>query len=86
MNLNKCERCGCFFASDDYICPKCQAKDENEIAQLKNFLVENDDDISVESLSFSTGVSVKNVNRFLQDEKVGTTLSGLGLINNLNAK
>ena len=80
MNLNKCERCGCFFASDNCICPKCQSKDEHEISELKNFLEENDDNISIEKLSFSTGISINNVNRFLQNEKVSTAFSGLGLI------
>lgn len=79
MNLNKCERCGCFFASKNSVCPKCESKDKNDINQLKNFLSEADSSVSVESLSFSTGVSLKNVNRFLQDKDLYTTLTNLGL-------
>ena len=30
MNLNKCSRCGCFFASTTDVCPKCESKDEND--------------------------------------------------------
>lgn len=84
MNLNKCERCGCFFVSENAVCPNCQTKDNNEISQLKNFLVENDANISIEELSLSTGISVKNVNRFLKNDDVKTTFAGLGLITGRN--
>ncbi len=79
MELNKCERCGCFFTFDSTTCPNCQSKDENEIAKLKNFLQEIDSEISVENLSLSTGIPVKNVNRFLQNKQVTETFSKLGL-------
>lgn len=79
MNLNKCERCGCFFATRSSVCPKCESKDENDINQLKNFLSESDSAVTVDSLSFSTGVSLKNVNRFLQNKDLYTTLTNLGL-------
>ena len=70
MNLNKCERCGC---------PNCQSKDESDINQLKNFLSEADSSVTVESLAMSTGISLKNVNRFLQNKDVYATLTNLGL-------
>ena len=79
MNLNKCERCGCFFASKDCVCPNCRAKDENDINQLKNFLTYSDNSVSVETLSSETGVSLKNVNRYLQDKDLYLTLTNLGL-------
>lgn len=85
MNINKCERCGCFFASESEVCPKCQSKDENDIKRLKNFLNESDGSaISVETLSFSTGVSLKNVNRFLQNKDLYKTFTSLGLDSNSN--
>lgn len=80
MNLNKCERCGCFFVSSDIVCPKCLSKDNNEISILKNFLSENDASISVESLALSTGIQSKNVNRFLKNSELNSTFSNLGLI------
>ncbi len=40
MNLNRCERCGSFFASKNSVCPNCQSKDEHEINHLKTFLSE----------------------------------------------
>lgn len=79
MNLNKCERCGCFFTSKNQVCPNCQSKDENEINQLKNFLSEADSEVSVENLSASTGVSIKNVNRFLKDKNLYNAFTDLGL-------
>ena len=79
MNLNKCERCGCFFVTQNAVCPNCQSKDENEISQLKNFLTEYDSEISIEDLSYNTGISVKNVNRFLNNEEINALFSDLGL-------
>lgn len=79
MNLNRCERCGCFFASKNDVCPNCVSKDENDIAQLTTFLTENDKTVSVEDLSLQTGVSLKNVNRFLKDKKINSTFTDLGL-------
>lgn len=79
MNLNKCERCGCFFASKNSVCPNCQSKDESDISHLKHFLSESDSVVTTESLSMSTGVSLKNVNRFLQDKDLYATFTKLGL-------
>ena len=89
MKFNKCVRCGCFFATANAVCPNCQAKDENDINQLKSFLSEADTQISVEALAFATGVSVKNVNRFLQNKNLNKTFTNLGLYlnnseNNIN--
>lgn len=79
MNLNKCERCGCFFASANSVCPNCESKDENDINQLKAFLSESDTAVTVDSLAFSTGVSLKNVNRFLNNKDLYIALTNLGL-------
>ena len=84
MNLNRCERCGSFFASKNSVCPNCQSKDEHEIIHLNVFLSESDSSVTVESLAESTGVSLKNVNRFLQDKNVYTTLTNLGLNSETN--
>ncbi len=79
MNLNKCERCGCFFASKNAVCPNCQAKDAQDINCLKRFLSEQESTVSVEGLAYGSGVSLKNVNRYLQDKKLHATFSDLGL-------
>ena len=86
MNLNKCSRCGCFFDSSALVCPKCAEKDESEITVLKNFLSSGDfgESVSIESISLLTGVSQKNVNRFLENKDVYTTLTNLGLNSSIN--
>ena len=84
MNLNKCERCGSFFVAEDCVCPNCLQKDNNEISRLTNFLSENDNSISINTLVESTGVSIKNVNRFLKNEEINSTFSNLGLITDID--
>ncbi len=65
MQLNQCSRCGSFFATESNVCPNCEAKDKNEISKLKTFLTESDDNISLEEISCNTGISIKNLDRFL---------------------
>lgn len=69
MNFNKCSRCGCFFMSDSSVCPNCETKDNYEMSELKTFLEENTAQINIDNLSASTGISVKNLNRFLAKEQ-----------------
>ena len=66
MIFNKCERCGCFFSSDDCVCPNCKHKDEVDAHSLKIYLENNDIPKNAESLAYLSGVSVKNVNRILK--------------------
>lgn len=67
MEFNKCERCGAFFVSSNNVCPKCMPKDTMELSKLKNFLEENNCPSSLESLSFDTGISTKNLDRFIKE-------------------
>ena len=69
MNFNKCVRCGCFFQSDDMVCPNCKAKDEVDMCSLRAYLAINDIPESPESLAFQSGVDVKNINRFMQSQE-----------------
>ena len=69
MKFNKCIRCGCFFASDNNMCPKCQAKDEIDKLSLKNYLNNNDVPENIETLALNSGVELKNINRYLQTEE-----------------
>ena len=41
MKFNKCVRCGCFFTSDDDVCPICKSKDEVDKRSLKNYIANN---------------------------------------------
>ncbi len=81
MNFNKCERCGCFFLSDNSTCPSCSTKDNIEMNTLKNYIVTNSisEDIStnVSSISTETGISVKNLNRFLGNNDFATGINSI---------
>ena len=68
MELNKCKRCGAFFVSNNYVCPNCELKDNAELFKLKSFLEENDCPNSMETLASNTGISVKNITRFLEQK------------------
>ena len=68
MELKKCKRCGAFYVTGDNVCPNCTPKDNAEIYKLKNFLTENDYSGSLENLAFNTGISVKNINRYIAQE------------------
>lgn len=66
MELNKCKRCGAFFASNNNVCPNCEPKDMCDLSKLKGFLEENKCPNSIESLSYSTGISTKNISRLIE--------------------
>lgn len=66
MNFHKCSRCGCFYVTDSNVCPNCQPKDKIEMGVLKNFLMDSlEENKTVEGISASTGISTKNIERFL---------------------
>ena len=67
MEFKKCERCGCFFASNDNVCYNCLTKDRFEMSKFKNFIEENNINQinSLSDLSIQSGISQKNLNRFL---------------------
>ena len=70
MEFKKCARCGSFFLSNSDVCPKCLPKDKSEIAKINDYIDENNIlSCSITNLSVNTGVSAKNINRFL-DTKV----------------
>lgn len=69
MKFNKCIRCGCFFTTDDEVCPNCKHKDEVDKISLKNFIANNDIPENVESLAFHSGVNIKNINRYLETKE-----------------
>lgn len=69
MKFNKCIRCGCFFSSDDSLCPNCQTKDEIDKLSIRNYLAVNDFPKDVQTLAFKSGVELKNVNRYLKTKE-----------------
>ena len=71
MDFNKCKRCGCFYITNEDICPSCQTKDSNEISKLNNYFVENENtSIGVNELSSITGISIKNLSRYAADKNL----------------
>ena len=68
MDFNRCSRCGNFYVSQGNVCPKCSPKDGVEFSTFKNYIKENGFDNSLDTISGQIGVSVKNLNRFLEYE------------------
>lgn len=66
MEFKKCSRCGNFYVSDGIVCPKCTPKDNFEFSTFKSYIAENGSNQSVDAISGATGISVKNLNRFLE--------------------
>ena len=70
MNFNKCSRCGCFFMAPSSICPNCTQKDQLEMSRLKSFITENSlENYNMNTIISSTGISAKNLNRFLEQKE-----------------
>lgn len=85
MEFKKCNRCGSFYVSDGYVCPRCSAKDNREFSTFKNYIAENGLGDNLDIVSNETGISLKNINRFLGypgmdnlDENIGNT-TGINL-------
>ncbi len=70
MELKKCARCGKFITSNVDVCEDCVRKDSFEIEKLKGFF-ENSytSGITKTQVSLSTGISSKNLNRYLNYEE-----------------
>lgn len=65
MELNRCSRCGNFYVAEGNVCPKCSTKDGFEFSTFKSYVQENGLEKSLNTISNDTGISVKNLNRFL---------------------
>lgn len=65
MELNRCSRCGSFYVAEGNVCPKCSSKDGFEFSTFKSYIQENGLENSLNTISNETGISVKNLNRFL---------------------
>lgn len=64
MELNKCSRCGAFHTGSGDVCPKCMNKDNLELSTFKSYIAVNGFS-SVDMVATETGITQKNVNRFL---------------------
>ena len=66
MEVVRCSRCGAFYTNGGYVCPNCTEKDNFELSTFKNFVENNGMELkSLDQVSISTGISEKNLNRFL---------------------
>lgn len=67
MEFKKCARCGCFFTSNGDVCYNCMSKERFEMAKFKSYIEENNlsNINSMNDISIQTGISEKNINRFL---------------------
>lgn len=74
MELKRCNRCGCFYVSDSNVCCNCIPKDNLEIARLNNYIEKNGNEYSLDELSISTGVSLKNLNRYIDNNEINIAL------------
>ena len=73
MEFNKCSRCGNFFVSNDDVCPKCKTKDTLEFETFKSYIAENGVNNNLDILSSETGISLKNINRYLNYTDLNNT-------------
>lgn len=67
VEARKCVRCGCMYISETEVCGKCQTRDGADLYKLKGF-IENQifgEEITQNELSKATGITEKNLSRFL---------------------
>ena len=70
MNFNRCSRCGSFYVSNGNVCPRCSKKDGLEFSTFKQYVVENGFGQSLDTISGETGITVKNLNRYLEYDEI----------------
>lgn len=66
-----------FFSHSGKICPNCVSKDSMEIQKLENYIDEYAIPNNIEQLSYNTGISTKNLQRFITENKKFSSLSNL---------
>lgn len=64
MEFKKCVRCGSFFVTDGDVCQNCMPKDRLERLKFEDY-IENNSGNSADIISINTGISTRNVNRYL---------------------
>jgi len=69
MEVTRCSRCGAFYTNGGYVCARCANKDNMELSTFKSFVEENGLEVnSLSQISNETGITEKNLNRFLNYE------------------
>lgn len=77
MEFNKCSRCGNFYVSEENVCPKCSAKDKLEFATFQTYVQENGLTQTLDTISSETGITAKNLSRYLDYEGYNNSIEGL---------
>ena len=88
MEVKRCARCGGFFETVNEVCNNCASKDSKDLGKLKNYL--NGYDYSAGKttkidVSVSTGITMKNLNRFLAGEEFEGVYIPESLENNIDS-
>ena len=70
MELKRCARCGKFYTSDVEVCQECEKKDIADLSKLKGFFADYYvSGVSKSEISAHTGISARNLNRYLGYEE-----------------
>ena len=70
MELKRCARCGKFYSSDVEVCQECEKKDFADLSKLKGFFADYYvSGVSKNEISAHTGISARNLNRYLGYEE-----------------
>ena len=70
VEARKCARCGCMYIAETEVCSKCQTKDGADLHRLKGFIEKQGEvEITKGELSVATGITDKNLARFLGYEE-----------------
>ena len=81
MEFKKCNRCGCFFVSEHNVCEHCNPKDTFELSKLRTYFEGEIQANSIDSIAVDTGISVKKLNRYLENEEFSNISSKLHIGN-----
>ena len=77
IEARKCARCGCMYIAETEVCSACQQKDGADLYRLKGFLSEGSGEpITQGELSIATGISNRNLARFLQNDELKEMYKG----------
>ena len=69
MEFKKCVRCGSFFVTAGDVCQNCMPKDKLDMMKFQSY-VENNSEDSASTISLNTGINLRNVNRYLNQNNI----------------
>ena len=70
MDIRNCKHCGALFQyNGSSICPKCSKALEKKLVEVKDYLDEHKG-ATVQQVSEETGVSVKQLHRWVKEERL----------------